>query len=188
MISQERNSADASDLEGFRAYLQFLVAQRTASRYRAKIDFSGVVQETLLEAHQELAGGAQVPAGQRLPWLRRILANNLADQVRRLAAGKRDAARDISLQALDDSSHRLEQWVARDLRPHDAVQREEEILLLVAALEKLPSAQREALVLQYWGGLTLLEISKRLACSRDAVAGLIKRGVRALRLEMGDVR
>ena len=105
-----------------------------------------------------------------------------------MAAGKRDAAREISLQALDDSSHRLEQWVARDLRPHDAVQREEEILLLVAALEKLPSAQREALVLQYWGGLTLLEISKRLSCSRDAVAGLIKRGVRALRLEMGDVR
>jgi RNA polymerase sigma-70 factor (ECF subfamily) len=49
----------------------------------------------------------------------------------------------------------------------------------------LPEAQREALTLHYWSGLTLMQIAEQLARSRDATAGLIKRGLRQLRIDMG---
>jgi RNA polymerase sigma-70 factor (ECF subfamily) len=45
----------------------------------------------------------------------------------------------------------------------------------------LPEAQREALVLQHWQGLSLAEVGARLGRSPEAVAGLLKRGLKQLR-------
>ena len=44
---------------------------------------------------------ATLMTGKRLPWLRRILSNNLADAVRRMAADKRNVGREVSLQRVD---------------------------------------------------------------------------------------
>jgi RNA polymerase sigma-70 factor (ECF subfamily) len=49
------------------------------------------------------------------------------------------------------------------------------------ALEQLPEAQREALVLQHWQGWTLAQIGAHLGRSPEAVAGLLKRGLKQLR-------
>jgi RNA polymerase sigma-70 factor (ECF subfamily) len=49
----------------------------------------------------------------------------------------------------------------------------------------LPDAQREALVLQHWHGLKLAEIGERLERSPEAVAGLLKRGLKRLRELLG---
>ena len=112
----------------------------------------------------------------------------LADEVRRVTADKRDVGREVSLEhAIEISSRRLEEWLARDLNPHAAKQ-EDAVLQLVAALGRLPEAQRDAIILQYWSGCTLLEIAEELGRSREAVAGLIKRGLRQLRIELGATR
>ena len=118
---------------------------------QGKVDLSGIVQETLWEAHQEIARGAHVPADERLGWLRRILSHNLTDEVRRMTANKRDIGREVSIQrSIEQSSMRLEAWLACDLPPSRAVEHEERVLQLVAALARLPEAQRESLVLHYW--------------------------------------
>ncbi len=179
-------TADDYVLEQYREYLRLLASQQIAVRFRGKIDPSGIVQDTLWEAHRELEQGINVLSGQRLLWLRRILANNLADEARKLTAEKRDVGREVSLdQAVEHSSQRLEEWLAREISPGSAVEYEEQVLQLVAALTKLPAPQRESLLLHYWSGWTLVQIAEHLGRTRDAVAGLIKRGLRQLRTEMG---
>lgn len=188
LMSDRCATTDDYVLERYRAYLRMLASHELAVRFRGKIDPSGVVQETLWEAHQELARGVQVPSGERLPWLRRILANNLADEVRRVTAEKRDVGREVSLeQGIETSSKRLELWLARDLKPAAANDHDEPVLRLAAALSRLPEAQQKAIVLQYWTDCTFAQIAEELGKSREAVAGLIKRGLRQLRVEMGAI-
>jgi RNA polymerase sigma-70 factor (ECF subfamily) len=165
-------------LERYRDYLHLLARVQLRAKLRAKIDLSGVVQQTLLEAVQDRRG-SQLP----LARLRRILANNLGDEIRKLTTAKRDVNREQSLEAaLDASSARLEGWLAADnSSPSAHLEREEQALRLARALAELPEAQREALVLQHWHGCSLAEIAQQLDRTPAAVAGLLKRGLAQLR-------
>ena len=66
-----------------------------------------------------------------------------------------------------------------------AAKQDDAVLQLVGALAGLPEAQRDAIILQYWTGCTFAEIAEELGRSREAVAGLIKRGLRQLRRKLG---
>ena len=174
----------AADLEKYRSYLRVLVESQMSPQLRGKIDPSGIVQQTLLEAHQSLKAGASSDED-KFPWLRRILANNLKDEIRRNGRIKRDVGREISLeQSLEQSSLRLEVFSTGD-SPSEAFQRREKVLKLSAALERLPEAQREALIHQHWHGWPLAKIAEEMGRTRVAVAGLIKRALQTLRNDLG---
>jgi RNA polymerase sigma-70 factor (ECF subfamily) len=176
---------DEAQLRRWRDYVSVLARIQLASGLHGKVDLSGVVQQTLLEAFQQAAPAPEDPA-QQAAWLRRILANNLADELRRLDAGKRNMTRERSLQAaVDESSARLEVWLAADQSsPSQQAERNEQALLLAEGLAALPEAQREALILQHWHGWKLEQIAQHLGRTRTAVAGLLKRGLQALRGRM----
>jgi RNA polymerase sigma-70 factor (ECF subfamily) len=171
-------------LERFRAYLRLLARLHLDPRLRGKLDASDVVQQTLLQAHQARAQFRGHTEGELAAWLRQILARNLAMAVRDFARDKRDVARERPLeQALADSSSRLEAWIAAEQSsPSQRAERNEEVLRLAEALEQLPDAQRGALVLQHWQGWSLAQIGQHLGRSPEAVAGLIKRGLKQLRI------
>lgn len=176
------NQLDAG-LERYRHYLMTLASAHVSPRLRNKLDLSGIVQETFLEAHRGWSR-CQSPAGPApVAWLRKILAHNLADALRGLRSGKRDVARERSLEdLLAESSAGLGALLAtHEPSPSSAALRDESAVRVADALAALPDAQREALMLQYWHGWSLAEIGAHLGRSPAAVAGLLKRGIRQLR-------
>jgi RNA polymerase sigma-70 factor (ECF subfamily) len=152
-------------------------------RLREKLDASDVVQQTMLEAHREQQQFRGRTKPERVAWLRQILAHNLADALRGFRRAKRDVARERSIEkALDQSSARLEAWLAAEQSsPSQKAMRNERMLQLAEALEALPETQREAVELHYWQGWSLAEIATHLGRSVPAVAGLLQRGLKKLR-------
>jgi RNA polymerase sigma-70 factor (ECF subfamily) len=173
----------AESLEHYRDYLLLLARLHVAPQLQAKVDLSGVVQMTMLEASQALPELRGQTEPQRAAWLRRILVNNLADEMRRFGAGKRDAARERSLEAaLRDSSLRLEAMLAADQSsPSQRAIQQEELSRMAQALATLPENQRQAVELHHLKGCSLAEIAASLGCSKPAVAGLLHRGLQNLR-------
>lgn len=177
---------DDRQWERFRAYLMLLARMQVDASLKGKIDLSGVVQQTLLEAHQAIDKLRQWSEAQQTAWLRRALANNLADEVRKLTAAARDIDRERSLQvALDQSSSRLEGWLAADhSSPVEQAVRNENLLGLAQALEALPDDQRTAVEMHHLQGLPLADVAKALGRSKGAVATLLFRGMTRLRKHM----
>jgi RNA polymerase sigma-70 factor (ECF subfamily) len=171
------------DLERYRAYLRLLARQHLDPRLRGKLDASDAVQQTLLQAWQALPQFRGRTEAELAGWLRAILARHLANAARDLAAAKRDAGRERSLEvALQQSSVRLEAWLAAEQSsPSRLAEHNERLARLAEELEGLPEAQRDAVVLHHLQGKTLDEVAGFLGRTPAAVAGLIKRGLRQLR-------
>ena len=92
-------------------------------------------------------------------------------------------------QAAGRARDRLEVVVAQDAprtdeRPSAVAEREEERAVVREALRVLPEAQREALVLAYWGGLTADQIAKRSGVPLGTAKSRIRLGLAKLRSEI----
>jgi RNA polymerase sigma-70 factor (ECF subfamily) len=171
------------DLEQFRDYLNLLVRHRIDDRLKGKLDASGVVQQTLYEAHQGWKDFRGRSVAELAAWLRQILVRNLADELRKLAAGKRDLARERSLQqAVEQSSTKLAAWLVQEQSsPSQQAVRHEQMLELATALARLSEDQRTAIELHHLEGYSLAEVGHHMQRSKEAVAGLLFRAMKQLR-------
>src|SRR5262249_52794144 len=163
--------------------LRLLARLQLGHRPPPGIEPSDVVQQTLLEAHQNLAQFRGQSEAELAAWLRQILAHNLADALRARGRAKRDVARQRSLEAaLEESSGRLEAWLAADQSsPSQRADRNEQVLRLAQALAQLPEPQREAVVWRHLEGRSLADIARHLGRTQAAVVGLLQRGLKNLR-------
>ena len=168
-------------LDGFREYLRLLARLQLSAKLSGKIELSGVVQQTLLEAYQSHEFPSAV--AQQAAWLRRALANYLTDEIRRLRTRGKERVEERSLeQALEASSARVEAWLAREeSTPGRGAVLREQLSRLAEALLELPDDQRQAIEMHHLQGLSLAEGGRRLGRSREAVAGLVFRGLKTLR-------
>src|SRR5947209_2985514 len=169
-------------LERFREYLNLLARLQLDPRLQGKVDLSGVVRQTLLEAHQARERLLLMSEAEQAAWLRKAQAHNLTDEVRKLKAASRDIGRERSLEAaLEDSSARLEAWLATEhSSPTQQAIRNEQLLRLAAALAELPEDQRRAVELHHLQGLSLAEVAEHLNRSKGAVAKLLYRALEKL--------
>lgn len=170
-------------LERFRAYLRLLARIRFPAMLQAKIDPSDLVQQTLLNAHRAAGQFHGHTLAEQTAWLRRIFANTLANAVRDYTRNSRDVGLEQSLQAsLDQSSARIEAWLASDHTPPvEIAQRNEQLLFLADQMAELPEVQREVLLLRYCEGWSLSAIAEHLGRTRPSVASLLRRGLAALK-------
>ena len=81
----------------------------------------------------------------------------------------------------------LAEFLAADqTSPSGRVERQERLLRLADALAALPGDQRRAIELKHLQGLALIEVARRMGRTVSAVAGLLQRGLRALREDLGE--
>jgi RNA polymerase sigma-70 factor (ECF subfamily) len=177
------DDAAGIDLERFRPYLLVLARLQFDEALQAKVGASDVVQQTLLEAHQSMADFRGSSDREWAAWLRRILARNLADELRKFRCGKRNLNLEASLPAsLHDSTLRLESWLAQDdASPSECAIANEQLVDLVEALMKLPDDQRRAIELHHLQGWSAAAVAQQCGRTEVAVAGLLRRGLKRLR-------
>jgi RNA polymerase sigma-70 factor (ECF subfamily) len=167
----------ADDLERFRPALLLLARAQVARQRHADVDASDLVQQAFLEAHRDRDQCAARTEEDRFAWLRKVLHHAFLDACARARAGKRDVARKALEADLTQSFVGLDELLAASqTSPSEGAVRNEQLTRLAAALERLPQAQREAVVLKDLAGRTLQEVAGRLGCTPAAVAGLLFRG------------
>lgn len=177
------NGEAENKLNQFRPYLRMLARLQFDENLQAKLDESDIVQQTLLEAHRSLESFRGQSEEELAGWLRQILVRNMADEIRKFRAGKRDLRLEASLQAsLNASTVRLERFLAcDDGTPSQIAMANEQMLALAAGLMKLPDDQRRAIELYHLQGHSAAEVAQRLDRTEVAVAGLLRRGLKRLR-------
>jgi RNA polymerase sigma-70 factor (ECF subfamily) len=176
-------------LTEFQAYLETLTFIQIDPRLRGKFGLSDVIQNTLLEAYRGLEDIKALDADGRKRWLRRMLVNNLLEEIDRWRAGKRDYRLEQPLAAAAaESSCRLQNWLAvEDTTPGERLVHQEEALRLLEALSTLDPRPREALILQKYHGWKLDQIAEHLGCTVGAVAGMHARALKELRKQLPDM-
>jgi RNA polymerase sigma-70 factor (ECF subfamily) len=173
-------------LERYRSYLRLLAGLHWQDDLRGRLDPSDLVQQTMVQALRAAGQFRGQSEPELAAWLRQILIRQLLNAARDLGRARRDVGRERSLQAaVEQSSARLEAWLAAEqTSPSEQAQHHEQLLRLAAALEGLPEAQREAITLHHLQSWTLEQVGAQLGRSPAAVAGLIKRGLQQLRSVM----
>jgi RNA polymerase sigma-70 factor (ECF subfamily) len=167
-------------LEVYRNYLRLLARTWLSGAARGKADPSDLVQETLLKAHRAFPEFRGASEEELVAWLRRILARQLTDLMRRLRANRRDVAREQPLDGLlRDKLHDMA--TTSFTSPSGLAQRRELGVVLADALAQLSPARREVIVLRNLEELDWPEVARRMGKSQAAVRKLWARALLALR-------
>jgi RNA polymerase sigma-70 factor (ECF subfamily) len=171
-------------LEGYRNYLGLLARVEIDRQLQGKADPSDLVQETFLAAHRDFACFRGATEAELISWLRRMLASNLINLVRRFrVAQSRDVTLELQLLAdVDQSSRMLELGlIARESSPSQQAARREQAVLLADAMQQLPSDYRDVIMLRHLEGLSFAEVARRMKRSLDSVKKLWIRALVRLR-------
>ena len=168
--------------EQYREYLRLLGTSQLARELLGKVDLSGIIQATMLDACQV---DTKLFASENLQraWLRRTFLNNLLDDLRRLRSEKRNVGRERSLDAsLSESASRVNVLLAAETStPSVKASRTEQAELLLQAIAQLPPLQRQAIELYHIRELPLQEVARIMGRPKGAVTALVYRGMQGLK-------
>ena len=169
-----------------RFYLLTVANRVLPDQVRAKIGGSDVVQETLVQIHQNFDRFQGTSERELLAWLRGALLNNVQQVTRRYRdTQKRALGREVSLEA-GLSGAEQECLIAAVDSPGSQVAATEEAARLSVALARLPESYRRAVVLRNWEDRTFAEIGAEIGRTADAARKLWARAIAQLKIELKD--
>jgi RNA polymerase sigma-70 factor (ECF subfamily) len=172
-----------------RSYLGFAARAQVESWLKRKVDASDLVQQTLLEAFRDFDRFEGCSEQEWLAWLRRILAHNVSDFIRRYrGTAKRQVRREVSFRDLSDTGlkHGAPEPIAPGGTPSQEFLRIESELRVAAALAELSPEYQEVIVLRNLQRLAFNEVAERMGRSRPAVQMLWMRAIKKLQEALGD--
>lgn len=189
LLQRARNGdADALGriLETLRDRLRNLAEKQLRGRAVSRVDASDVVQQTFLEAHRHFGQFLGQDSPELEAWLGRLLDNTVAKTIRgHSLTQKRDIRREQApSQPCDSSTTPREEHLGSLTTPSERAMRGEDLQRVTQALACLPEDQRAAVRLRHLEGKSLQQIAEQLGRSVTATAGLIKRGMKALRTHL----
>lgn len=171
----------------YRPFLRLFAEQAVGQMIQRREDASDIVQQTELEAYRAIAEFRGTSEPEFSAWIKQILRRNVSNTVRDNWAAKRDQRREKYLDNTDASVSVT--WLTpmgnQRSMPSQHVVRAEAALQLARAMEELPDNQRTAVRMRHLEGCSLDEISAAMNKTPTAVAGLIRRGLQALRERLG---
>ncbi len=168
----------------YREYLRLLARLQMSRELQSKEDPSDLVQETLLNAYKHLGAFRGRTEEALVVWLREILANCLANFVRRYRGTQ---MRDVRLEKqlahdLEQSSHLVDQRLgAMGGSPDSDTKRQEQAVAVANALAKLPEHYRDVLILHHFENLKLADVAKKMNRSLRSVQGIWPRALIRMR-------
>lgn len=175
-----------SELERYRSYLNVLAELQLNPRLRVKEGASDLVQRTMLDACCNFGDFRGKTDLELRAWLKVILTRNLLNIAKRYGTHKRDLTREVALQdRLERSSARLHhQLISDQTTPSKQLIEQERSEQLAQALLNLLDDERSAVVLKHYHNWSVAEIAQHLGRTQDAVAGLLRRGLKKLREQL----
>jgi RNA polymerase sigma-70 factor (ECF subfamily) len=175
-------------LELYRNYLAVIARVEIGRRLQGKVDDSDLIQDTFLEAHRHFGQFRGTTEAELAAWLRQILAGRLGKLVRHYFGTRR---RDLRLEqelvlGMNQSSQALDGGlIDRGSSPSQLAARREQAVLLADALQRLPEAYRDVIILTHLEGRPFPEVARRMGRSVDSVKNLWARALGRLRRSMG---
>jgi RNA polymerase sigma-70 factor (ECF subfamily) len=169
-------------LERLRGFLRMLARQQMDVRVAGRVDASDIVQQTYIAAITSFHQFNGTKQAEFLTWLRTIhdhVVQNIGRQ--HVRTQKRTVKRESDV----ENDHLGNLSPGCESTPSHKLMKIEAIVRLSHCLAGLPSDQSEAVRLRYLEALSLAQIAERMQRSKQSVAGLLKRGLQALRNELG---
>lgn len=164
--------------------LLLFIRLRLGAALRARLEPADVLQEVFALAHRDLAQFRVDPATDPdrafLHWLCALAENRIRDLAAFHRAQRRDAAREVR-----QVTEVLRELQRRGHGPATSMIRRDERDRLAEAIEALPDADRDALLLRFFEGLTVDAIADRLGTSASSVRRALGRATVQLGRQLG---
>lgn len=164
--------------ERLRAFLTRTAKAEINGSLNPKLGASDLVQQSLLEVHQQFEQFLGRTEVEFRAWVRRILHNNTIDAARRFQDTQmRAAGREVPLELVDHA----QQLVAGGKTASSVARRKETDASMLEALMQLPERRRKVVEMRYRDEMSYSEIGEQLRVSEAAARKLLSRAIDDLR-------
>ena len=174
----------------YRNYLRMVVRSGLGTKLRERVELSDVVQEVLVDVVRQFPQFSGETEAAIMGWLRRLVAQRLADLGRYHRRVKRGGeAMAVQLDAASESGRStgavnrpaIDTLALSQTSPSQAVSKREQFDMLADALADLAEQEADALWLYFAEGLRFEAIGKRLNLSRKSVSRIVGQSLKKLR-------